>query len=68
MMITKIVLIAAVVLLVVYDIAAIVFFGDIATISWNVYSWSKTYPIIPFAIGFVMGHLFWRIDDPRGKK
>lgn len=28
------------------------------TISVRLFKWSKDYPVIPFAIGFLMGHLF----------
>jgi hypothetical protein len=33
--------------------------GFQATISWWIWTNSVKYPIIPFAIGVLMGHLFW---------
>lgn len=44
---------------IVYDIYAMSKEGFKATISWQIYSKSQKYPIIPFAFGVLMGHLFW---------
>lgn len=56
---TKIILITAVVALSLYDIVALINGGSEATISRITLSYSKEYPVIPFAVGVVCGHLFW---------
>ena len=48
-----------VVILGLYDIYALYRGGFVNTISWQIYFYSKKYPIIPFAIGILMGHIFW---------
>jgi hypothetical protein len=40
------------------DIVLAIFGGMQATISFNITQWSHTYPAIPFAFGFLMGHFF----------
>lgn len=42
-----------------YDVFAVIKGGTDATISAVVLHWSKEYLIIPFALGALMGHLFW---------
>lgn len=42
-----------------YDLIAYVKAGQSSTISATVWDWSKKYPIFSFAMGVVMGHLFW---------
>ena len=42
-----------------YDIYIRIVKGKDATLSLTIYKWSKAYPIIPFAIGVLMGHFFW---------
>ncbi len=59
MELTLTVISAAVVLLVAYDVWTLVRRGYGTTISWTVYVWSRSYPIIPFAFGVLAGHLFW---------
>lgn len=48
--------------LIIYDIWIIFKRGYSDTISWTLFAWSKRYPIIPFAIGVVIGHLFWNVE------
>lgn len=39
--------------------------GADAMISFIFYKWAKQWPVLPFAIGVLMGHFFWpvkRID------
>jgi len=50
---------AVIVFLLVYDVYAVVTGGVKNTISWEVLQASKNYPVIPFAVGVVAGHLFW---------
>lgn len=35
------------------------------TISGFIYRLSLSYPAIPFAVGFVCGHVFWPVGGPR---
>lgn len=48
-----------------YDIWAGVHGGYQATISWVMWDQSHTYPIIPFLMGFLCGHLFTQMIFPR---
>jgi hypothetical protein len=57
--ITKVVLVATVLLLGVYDLIAALGWGAGATLSRIVGFEASQAPAVPFAIGFVMGHLFW---------
>jgi hypothetical protein len=57
MKVTAVILAIAVGALIIYDIVAILLLGESASISWSVYTWSKSYPVIPFAMGYVAGHL-----------
>lgn len=57
---TKVVLLVAVVLLILYDIVAFLWGGQDATISNVIAKLSIDNPIIPFAAGLLCGHLFWR--------
>ncbi len=36
--------------------------GGTATISWQLYTVSKTYPIIPLLVGLVVGHIFGQMS------
>jgi len=54
---TKWFIIAALVVIVGYDIYAAI--AHIGTISGVIRDVSKTYPIIPFCGGVVVGHLWW---------
>lgn len=56
---TKIILAVIIIGLVLYDILAISLGGVEATISYITLIYSKECPVIPFAVGFVSGHLFW---------
>lgn len=46
--------------IIVYDTLAIMGGGTEASISHVINVWSYKYPAFTFAMGFVMGHLFWR--------
>jgi len=45
----------------VYDVCAFNIGGTEGTISWTMFEWAYKYPVFPFAMGFVMGHLFWQM-------
>ena len=47
----------------VYDVIVIVNGGTEASISHTMIVWSYKYPVFTFLMGFVMGHLFWRMSD-----
>ncbi len=59
MNLTTIILSLTALVLILYDIAAALIWGQRATISVTLYSLSKQYPVIPFLIGFVLGHVIW---------
>lgn len=46
-------------LIIVYDVWTLIDRGYNTTISWSIYALSVRFPIIPFALGVVCGHLFW---------
>lgn len=56
---TQYVLVFTAVLLITYDVYAYVKLGGDETISWKLYGWSRSQPIIPFLLGVLMGHIFW---------
>lgn len=49
----------------IWDVIAIMGGGSEASISHTMIVWSYEYPAFTFLMGFVMGHLFWRV---RGTK
>lgn len=48
-----------------YDIVALSQGGTEASISHTLIVWSYKFPVLTFAFGFVMGHLFWRVRDTK---
>lgn len=63
---TRLAILAAILFLIIYDAIILVRFGVEATISQVLLHWSKAYPVIPFAIGFSMGHIFWPNNGSKG--
>lgn len=59
--ITKIFILVSLVIILLYDVYAVIKGGTEATISWIVAGWAYDYPSLPFAVGFVCGHLFWQM-------
>ena len=59
------VILAAILLLGVYDVVAVVNGGVSATISYEVMQAGYHWPAIAFAAGFLCGHWFWRIGLPK---
>lgn len=53
-------LVVVVVVVLIYDAAALMLWGVESTVSRVVTRWSKQFPIIPFLVGVVAGHWFWR--------
>lgn len=60
---TPIFIIFLVVIIAVYDFYIITTEGKSESISAVLIKWSYEYPSIPFLLGFVSGHLFWRMKD-----
>lgn len=58
--VTEYFLIASVVVWIIYDVYVFVFDREndstISEVMWRV---SRDYPIVPFAVGVIMGHWFW---------
>ena len=58
--VTQYFILLLIVVIAVYDVVAYIWGGQIATISSVIIrDWSGEYPAFTFAMGFVMGHLFW---------
>jgi 1-aminocyclopropane-1-carboxylate deaminase/D-cysteine desulfhydrase-like pyridoxal-dependent ACC family enzyme len=60
---TVVMMVAALIVLLAYDIFAAVTAGTNATISWMLWTLSHKWPIIPFSVGFLCGHLFFSQVD-----
>ena len=56
--VTDVVLVVVIVLLCLYDLAIVSSVGAEATISRRVLYWTLQYPLIAFATGMLIGHLF----------
>ncbi len=57
--ITRALIWSVLVIALVYDGYVVLKSGVEPTISWQLYSRSKEFPIISFGFGFLMGHLFF---------
>ncbi len=55
------ILIVSAALLILYDVYTLFTRGKVKTISFTVYAWAKLYPIVPFTLGVIAGHLMWPI-------
>ena len=62
MKITEVIIIAAILGLVLYDVAAVLLGGNKSSISYVLYKAGKRYPIIGVVAGGLLAHLFWRIE------
>lgn len=52
--------------LIIYDIVVFILHGQEATVSHLIITdWSRNYPVFTFAVGFIMGHFFWRLRPKR---
>lgn len=49
-----------------WDIFVLVDGGTESSISYVLMTWAYKYPVFTFMMGFVMGHLFWRIRNVKG--
>ena len=53
---TKIILLSSIALLIIWDILAVVFGGDKATISYVTFKASHDFVFLPYALGVLVGH------------
>lgn len=60
---TTIIIIFSVVFLLGYDVFAIVKGGTEASISSIVITFAYKFPLMPFMVGLLCGHLFWRMKS-----
>jgi hypothetical protein len=60
-------IIAVVVLIIGWDAYTILSNGVETSISQVMIDWAYDYPVFSFSMGFVMGHLFWKISQPKNK-
>jgi hypothetical protein len=56
---TRYLLLGFAVLAVFYDLFVVLLFGNKATISQVCLNLCRDYPVIPFALGFILGHILW---------
>lgn len=53
--------------LLIYEIWAIATHKKGETLSEAMWRWSKKYPYVPFFVGLLMGHLFWKKNEEDSK-
>lgn len=61
--VTAIIMVATLVLLLAWDVYALVKQGGKVTISYIMAATSLKFPLIPFAWGLLTGHFFWPITS-----
>lgn len=49
----------------IYDVFVLYKEGGNATISVVMWNTAQSYPIVPFAFGVLMGHLFWQFKSKK---
>lgn len=57
--ISRVLIYVGVAFLLVYDMAMLLWIGEEATLSKVTLEASCKYPILPLAVGILIGHLFW---------
>ena len=67
-MITKVVIGMVIATILIWDLYVIIEGGTGTTISNRLIVWAYEYPAFSFAMGFVMGHLFWRMPATKELK
>jgi hypothetical protein len=65
---TMIFTVSVFVLVAIYDVYAMIVGGTENSISHFLIEKSYSYPVLPFLIGVVIGHLFWRMRDTAATK
>lgn len=58
---TYVFIVAIIVLIAIWDVYVLVWGGPESSISHIMINWAYDYPVFSFVMGFVMGHLFWRM-------
>ena len=62
--ITKFLIVLSIVTIFVWDTIVMFFCKDLnPTMSFTVYNLSCQYPILPFALGLLCGHVFWPLKS-----
>ena len=51
--------------IIIYDITTMINGGVETSISYTMIHWGYDYPVFAFVMGFVMGHLFWKISEKK---
>lgn len=65
---TKIFTLVIFVIIAVYDVYAMIVGGTENSISHLIITASYKYPILPFLMGLLAGHLWWRMHDTKETK
>ena len=65
--VTRLTLLLTLIALLGYDLFAVYQFGYEGTISLVVFTMAKSFPIIPFLVGVVVGHLFFPIEGTNAR-
>lgn len=52
-------IVVAVILIVVFDIIALMLWGENGSLSRVMLAIARQWPIAPFALGVIVGHIFW---------
>jgi len=51
-----------------WDVFVLVDGGTESSISYVMIQWAYKYPLFPFCMGVLVGHLFWRMKNVKGTK
>lgn len=62
---TVVFIVLAAIIIAVWDVFVIIKGGVEASISQTFITWSYNHPSMTFLMGFLMGHLFWRLRDTK---
>lgn len=66
--ITKLVIGIVTAIVIVYDVIVYASAGGDATVSRVILDWSRRYPPLTLAFGFLLGHLFWAQTIDRDRR
>jgi len=58
---TKIFILITILAITIFDVYVFSVGGTENTISWMLTNWAYDYPIFPFFMGVICGHLFWQM-------
>jgi hypothetical protein len=54
--------VSALALMGIFDLVFFIWGGAGETLSYQFWILAKTWPIVPFVLGFIIGHLVWQYD------